>query len=73
MIYIKECSPYISKHFMVLSLTFWSLIHFEFIFVYGVREYFSFILLHVAVQFSKHHLFKSVFSLLYVPDFFVVD
>ena len=29
-----------------------SLLHFEFIFVYGVRKYSDFILLHVAVQFS---------------------
>ena len=37
-----------------------SLIHFEFIFVYGVRECSSFILLHVAVQFSQHHLLKRL-------------
>ena len=30
---------------MVSGLTFKSLIHFEFIFVYGLREWFSFILL----------------------------
>ena len=29
-----------------------SLIHSEFIFVYGIRKYSDFILLHVAVQFS---------------------
>ena len=45
-----------SKSFIVSSLTFRSLIHFEFIFVYGVRERSNFILLHVAVQFSQHHL-----------------
>ena len=33
---------------MVSGLTFRSLIHFQFIFVYGVRECFNFILLHVA-------------------------
>ena len=37
------------------GLTFRSLIYFEFIFVYGVRESSNFILLHVAVQFSQHH------------------
>ena len=36
---------------IVSGLTFRSLIHFEFIFVYGVRECSNFILLHVAVQF----------------------
>ena len=32
------------------------LIHFEFIFVYFVREWSNFNLLHVAGQFSQHHL-----------------
>ena len=34
-VYVKECSP--SKSFIVSGLTFTSLIHLEFIFVYGVR------------------------------------
>ena len=38
--------------------------HFEFIFVYGVRECSNFILLHVDVQFSQHHLLKGM-SFLY--------
>ena len=46
-----------SKSFIGCGLTFRSLIHFEFIFVYGVRECCNFILLHVAVQFSDR---KSV-------------
>ena len=49
-----------SKNFIVSSLTFWSLIHFEFVFVYGVRKCSNFILLHVAVQFSQHHLLKRL-------------
>ena len=57
-IYAKECLPiFSSKSFIVSNLTFRSLIHFEFIFVYGVRKYLNFIILHVAVQFSQHHLF----------------
>ena len=43
---------FLSRSFMVSSLIFRSLIHFEFIFVYGVSECSNFILLHVAVQFS---------------------
>ena len=39
-----------SKSFIVSDLTFRSLIHFEFIFVYGFRKCSNFILLHVAVQ-----------------------
>ena len=54
-------------------LTFRSLNHFEFIFVYGFREYANLIVLHVAVQFSQHHLLKTVFSLLYILASFVID
>ena len=46
-----------SKSFIVFGLTFRSLIHFEFIFVYGVRKCSNFILLHVAAQ---HHLLKRL-------------
>ena len=49
-----------SKSFMVSGLTFQSLIHIEFIFEYGVRKRSNFILLHVAVQFSQHHLVKRL-------------
>ena len=49
-----------SKSFIVSGLTFRYLTHFEFIFVYGIRECSSFILLHVAVQFSQHHLLKRL-------------
>ena len=49
-----------SKGFIVSGLIFRSLIHFEFILVYGVRECSNFILLCVAVQFSKHHLMKRL-------------
>ena len=49
-----------SKSFIVSGLTFRSLIHFEFIFVYGVRKCSNFILLHVTVQFSQHHLLKRL-------------
>ena len=50
-----------SKSFIVSGLRCSSLIHFEFIFVYGVRKYSNFILLHVDVQFSQHHLLKKLF------------
>ena len=49
-----------SKSFIVSGLTFRFLIHFEFIFVYGVRECSNFILSHVTVQFSQHHLLKRL-------------
>ena len=44
LIYVLECSMFSSKGFIVLCLTFSSLIHFEFIFVYDVRKYSNFIL-----------------------------
>ena len=49
-----------TKSLIVSGLTFKSLIHFEFIFVYGVRECSNFTLLHVAVRFSQHHLLKRL-------------
>ena len=42
-----------SRNFIVSGLTFRSLIHFEFIFVYGVRKCSSFILLQMVDQFSQ--------------------
>ena len=42
------------------GLRFRSLIHFEFIFVYGVRECSNFVLVHVAVQFFQRHLLKRL-------------
>ena len=49
-----------SRSFIVSGLTFRSLIHFEFMFVYGVRKCSSFILLQVVDQFSQHHLLKRL-------------
>ena len=49
-----------SKSFIVSGLTFRSLIHFEFIFVFAVRKCSNFNLSHAAVQFSQHHLLKRL-------------
>ena len=54
------CLKFSSKSFIVYGLTFKSLIHFEFIFVYGVWKCSNFIPLHEAVQFSQNHLFKRL-------------
>ena len=72
-IYVRVYHLFSSKSFIVSGLTFRSFIHFEFIFVYGVRKCSSFILLYVAVQFSWHHLIKSIFSALYIFASFVKD
>ena len=84
MIYVRECLPMFSyKSFIVFGLIFRSLIHFEFIFVFGVRTCSSVIFLHVVGQFSQHHLFffffpaplvkEVVFSPLYSFASFVKD
>ena len=45
---------------MASCLTFRSFIHFEFLFVSGIRKWSKFIFLHVAVQFFQHHLLKKL-------------
>ena len=74
MIYVGESYVYVLLCFIVSGLTFRYLIHFEFIFVYGVRECSSFILLQGVDQFSQHHFLKwlSFFSL-YILTSFVKD
>ena len=63
-----------SKSFIVFDLTFKFLIHFEFIFVYGVRKCSNFIVLYITVQFSQHHLLKRLFfSPLYILAYFVIS
>ena len=65
----KSVLPMFSSRSLKVSvLTFRSLIYFEFIFIDGVRECSNFIILHVAVQFSQHHLLKRLsffFSIVY--------
>ena len=58
-----------SKSFIVSGLTFMSLIHFEFITVYGVRKCSKFSFLNVDVQFSQHHLLKrlSLLHCIFLP------
>ena len=58
-----------SKSFIVSSFTFRFLIHFEFLFVCVVKKCSYFILLHVAVQFSQHHLLKrlSLLHCIFLP------
>ena len=58
-----------SRGFIVSGLTFISLIHFDFIFVYGVRKCSHFIFLQVVDQFSQYHLLKrlSFFHCIFLP------
>ena len=73
-IYVKDAiyvlPMFSSKSFIVSGLTFGTLIHFEFIFMYGGFMfgfhvcfhvwYSNFILLHKAVQFSQNHVLKRL-------------
>ena len=54
-----------SRSFITSGITFRPLIHLEFIFVYGVRECSSFVVLYVTVQISHHHLLKRFLSVVY--------
>ena len=61
---------------MVVDLTFKTLIHFELIFVYGMRKYFSFILLHIVTlpDFPFTSYFReNIFFPLYGLASFVID
>lgn len=60
-IYLRVfCLCFLLGDLRVSGFTLRSLIHFEFIFVCDVRECSHFILLHVVVQFSQHHLLKRL-------------
>lgn len=60
-----------SKRFVVLHFTVRAMIHFESIFVKGIKSVAQFIFLHVDAQFLQSHLLKRLFpiewSLLFIP------
>ena len=64
-----------SRILMASCLGFWSFIHFEFNSVYAVRKWPKFILLHVTVQFSQHHLysFPLTWVSVFVPGPYCLD
>ena len=51
---------FLSSEFYSFWSIFRSLTHFEFIFVYGVRKSSNFVVLHIAILFSQHHLLKDL-------------
>ena len=53
-------SVFSTKSFMVSCLVLKSLSHFQFIFVYDVRECSNLIDLYMAVKLSQHHLLKTL-------------
>ena len=59
-----------SRSFIVSGLTFRSLIHFEFIFVYAVKKCSSFILLQVVDQFSQNQKEVVFFPFYLLASFF---
>ena len=65
-------SKFSSKNFIVSGLTFRPLIHFQFIFVYGVRKCCNFLLLHVSSPvFPAPFIKEVVFIPLYILAFSV--
>ena len=61
-----------SKSFIVSGLTFRSLIHFEFIYVYGVRQCSNFIFFTCSFPvFPAPFIEEAVFAALYILGFFV--
>ena len=70
LISLRLLPTFSSRNFMDSCLIFKS-IHFEFIFLYDVRQQSSLFLLHVAIQFSRHHFLKRLSFLCSV--FFVVN
>ena len=72
MIYVKECSMFSSKSFLVSDLTFRSLIHSEYHFLYGVVYYFhSFVC--SCIVFPATLIEEAVFSPLYIFASLVKD
>ena len=64
---------FFSKSFIVSSLMFRSVIHFVFVYVYGV-ECSNFIFLHISVQLSLYLLIDKIFfSPLYIFASFIMD
>ena len=68
------CPLFSSRSFIESGLTFRSLIHFEFIFVYDARECSNFILMTCSCPFFPAPLIaETVFSLLCILTSFVID
>ena len=68
LIYVSECLHiFYCKSFTVSDLAFRSLIHFEFVFMCGIRECSNFILFYV----SQHDSLKRLFFLrcVFLPPF----
>ena len=61
------------KGFILSSLTFKSLIHFEFIFVYGVRECSNFIFTYSCPVFPAPLIKETAFFQLYILVSSVID
>ena len=66
-------SVFSSRSFVVLDLTFKSLINFDFIFVHVVRELSSLIFYRSCPGFPTSFVEKTAFSPLYIVAFFVID
>ena len=71
---VQKFLTLIRSHFYVCfcflsSHTFRSLMHFKFIFVHSMRQFYNFIIIYVALWFSHHHISKrlSFFQCIFFP------
>lgn len=60
----KESTMFSSRNVLDSGITFKSLIYYELIFVYDMRDFSSFILLHITVQFFQPHLLDCIIRLI---------
>ena len=66
-IYVSVLHLFSTMYFIVSGLAFRCLTHFEFIFVCGVRECCNFILFHLIIHLSQHHLLKRPLHSVFFP------
>ena len=66
---------FLFRSFMASCLIFKSLSHFEFIFVYGVSEYYNFIDLYAITQLFQYHLLKrwSFLHCIFLPPLLTIN
>ena len=57
---VKLFPMFFPSNFTVWDLVFESVMYFELLFVFGVREAFSFVFLHVNIQLFQHHLLQRL-------------
>ena len=73
MICVSVLPMFSSRGFMGLGLIFRCLIHFEFIFVYGIRKYYNLIFIYSCLVFPVPLIEETVFFPLCILASFAID